>query len=145
LEILKIVTLCGTVFFMSVNDLVADALTRIRNGCLVGAKSVSIRASKLVISILNVLRQEGFIQDYSETKDKAEAIVYLKYLRNGRPVLNEIKLVSKRSRRVYVGSKEIPKVARGLGVAILSTSSGVLSDLKARELNVGGELICTVR
>jgi len=97
------------------------------------------------MNILNVLRQEGFIQDYSEVKDKSEVIVYLKYLRNGRPVINEIDLVSKRSRRVYVGSKEIPKVARGLGVAILSTSSGVLSDQKARELNVGGELICTVR
>ena len=145
MEILKIATFYGTVTLMSVNDLVADALTRIRNGCLVGAKSVSVRCSKLVMSILNVLRQEGFIQDYSEVKDKSEVIVYLKYLRNGRPVINEIDLVSKRSRRVYVGSKEIPKVARGLGVAILSTSSGVLSDQKAIELNVGGELICTVR
>jgi small subunit ribosomal protein S8 len=131
---------------MSSQDLLADALTKIRNASAVRAKTVIVRASKFVLNVLKVLKSEGYIQDVKEPEGSKDGIiVYLKYLRNGRPVINELSLVSKRSRKVYVECSKIPKVARGLGICILSTSQGVISGIKAKELNTGGELICTVR
>ena len=127
-------------------DPIADLLTRIRNAQMRLLNNVKIPNSKFRIKILEVLKQEGFISDYkslSGSNNKSTLSVDLKYYK-GLPVIKEIKRVSKPGRRVYSRATSIPKVMNGLGLAILSTPKGVMSDSEARKNNVGGEIICRV-
>ncbi len=131
---------------MSMNDPLGDMLTRIRNAQMRRRPSVSTPASKLRGRVLDVLELEGFIRGYTRIEPKdgfPEFEIELKYF-DGQPVIRQIKRVSKPGRRVYSPVKGIPTVANGLGVAILSTPKGVMSDAAAREQNVGGEILCNV-
>lgn len=128
------------------NDPLGDMLTRIRNAQMRGRSSVVTPASKLRAWVLDVLQSEGYIRGYEAGTDTAghpEIRIELKYY-EGEPVIREIKRVSTPGRRVYKGVKEIPQVRQGLGVAIVSTPRGVMSDAAARSANVGGEVLCTV-
>lgn len=131
---------------MSMTDPVADMLTRIRNANMVKLQKVDIPSSNLKVSIANVLKQEGFIKNYKVISDNLQGIlrVYLKYIDEKDSVINEITRVSKPGGRVYVKSEDIPVVKSGLGVAVLSTSKGVVTDNAARKAGIGGELLCTV-
>ena len=131
---------------MSMNDPIGDMLTRIRNGLMRGKSSVSSPASKLRASVLDVLESEGYIRGYSRTdygNGKADLEIELKYY-EGASVIREISRVSKPGRRVYSSVKTLPQVRNGLGISILSTPKGVMSDSAARENNVGGEVLCQV-
>ena len=131
---------------MSVNDPLGDMLTRIRNAQARGKSTVTTPASKLRAWVLDVLASEGYIRGYeraSTENGQGELVISLKYY-EGEPVIREIKRVSKPGRRVYMGVNEIPTVRNGLGVSIVSTPKGVLSDAAARSANVGGEVLCTV-
>jgi small subunit ribosomal protein S8 len=139
---------------MSMSDPIADMLIRIRNAQLVGHAEVSMPASKLKASIAQVLKDEGYIEDFAirdkggdkASKDggaKKELRIGLKYYA-GRPVIERLERVSKPGLRVYRGRNDIPRVMNGLGVAILSTSRGVMTDRKARADGVGGEVLCIV-
>lgn len=131
---------------MSVNDPLGDMLTRIRNAQMRGKSTVSTPASKLRAWVLDVLADEGYIRGYernSTDNGQGELVISLKYF-EGEPVIRELKRVSKPGRRVYMGVKEIPSVRNGLGVSIVSTPKGVMSDAAARSANVGGEVLCTV-
>ena len=128
------------------NDPIGDMLTRIRNAQLRGRSTVMTPGSKLRAWVLDVLSDEGYIRGYEKMtgNDGHPAIeISLKYF-DGTPVIREVKRVSKPGRRVYLGIKDIPQVRQGLGVSIVSTSQGVMSDSAARIANVGGEVICTV-
>ena len=128
------------------NDPIGDMLTRIRNAQMRGKSTVSTPASKLRVWVLDVLADEGYIRGYEKTSsdDGHGAIeISLKYF-DGIPVIRELKRISKPGRRVYLGVKHIPQVRQGLGVSIVSTPQGVMSDANARAKNVGGEVICTV-
>ena len=128
------------------NDPLGDMLTRIRNAQMRGKSTVETPASKLRAWVLDVLAAEGYIRGYEKTtgKDGHPAIeISLKYY-EGSPVIRELKRVSKPGRRVYLGASDIPSVRQGLGVSIVSTSKGVMSDASARSQNVGGEVLCTV-
>ena len=128
------------------NDPIGDMLTRIRNGQMRGKSTVSSPASKLRGWVLDVLADEGYIRGYEKTtgSDGHPALeISLKYY-EGTPVIREVKRVSKPGRRVYMAVNDIPVVRQGLGVSIVSTSKGVMSDAAARSNNVGGEVICTV-
>ena len=128
------------------NDPIGDMLTRIRNAQMRGKSKVSSPASKLRCWVLDVLSQEGYIRGYEKTTDTAGHLsleINLKYY-DGDPVIREIKRVSKPGRRVYLGVKDIPHVRQGLGISIVSTPQGVMSDAAARSANVGGEVLCTV-
>ena len=121
-------------------------LTRIRNASLRGKSTTQSPSSKLRKWVLDVLADEGYIRGYEETTDKnghPAVEISLKYF-DGAPVIRELKRVSKPGRRVYLGSNDIPQVRQGLGVSIVSTSKGVMSDANARTQNVGGEVLCTV-
>jgi len=131
------------------SDPVADMLTRIRNANSVFKESVEIPASNLKRDILEIMKKEGFINDYKFIDDGKQGIlkVYLKYKgtrREKKPIMEGIIKVSKSGRRVYVNTRNIPNVKGGLGIAILSTSLGVMTDKEAREKKVGGEVICYV-
>lgn len=131
---------------MTMNDLVSNYLTRVRNAILAGKETVSgIPSSKILEEISRVLKEEGYICDYrvNELDGKKTIAVDLKYYRN-KSVISNIERVSTAGRRVYSQSKEIPFVREGLGISIVTTSKGVMTDAKARELNVGGEIICRV-
>lgn len=131
---------------MSLSDPLGDMLTRIRNGQRARAAAVESPASKLRANVLEVLKREGYIRGYSQAEEKAGLAtlrIELKY-HEGEPVIKEISRVSKPGRRVYSGIKDLPKVYNGLGIAILSTPRGVLSDNEARAANVGGEVLCRV-
>jgi small subunit ribosomal protein S8 len=131
---------------MSFNDPLSDLVTRIRNGQAARLSSIKSPASKLRTSLLEVLKREGYIRDYAVAQQDngvAELTVELKYS-EGQPVIREIKRVSKPGRRVYTQVKDVPRVYNGLGISILSTPRGVLSDKEAREANVGGEILCRV-
>ena len=130
---------------MSMSDPIADMLIRIRNAQLVGHTEVSMPASKLKASIAQVLKDEGYIEDFALREDgaKRELRIGLKYYA-GRPVIELLERVSKPGLRVYRGRNDIPRVMNGLGVAILSTSRGVMTDRKARADGVGGEVLCIV-
>ena len=130
---------------MSMHDPIADMLTRIRNAQLVGHSEVSMPASHLKGAIAKVLKDEGYIEDFAtrENGSKKELAIALKYYA-GRPVIERLERVSKPGLRVYKGRDDIPRVMNGLGVAILSTSRGVMTDRKARGLGVGGEVLCIV-
>ncbi|OIP83742.1 MAG: 30S ribosomal protein S8 [Rhodobacterales bacterium CG2_30_65_12] len=128
------------------NDPIGDMLTRIRNSQMRGKAHVSTPASKLRAWVLDVLLAEGYIRGYeagTDTNGHPTLEIALKYY-EGSPVIREIKRVSKPGRRVYMGAKEIPHVRQGLGVSIVSTPQGVMSDASARAANVGGEVLCTV-
>jgi len=128
------------------NDPIGDMLTRIRNAQMRGKSTVSTPASKLRAWVLDVLADEGYIRGYEKTTstDGHSAIeISLKYF-DGVPVIRELKRVSKPGRRVYLGVKDIPQVRQGLGVSIVSTPQGVMSDANAGAKNVGGEVLCTV-
>ena len=128
------------------NDPIGDMLTGIRNAQMRGKSTVSTPASKLRAWVLDVLADEGYIRGYEKTSstDGHGAIeISLKYF-DGVPVIKELKRISKPGRRVYLGVKDIPQVRQGLGVSIVSTPQGVMSDANARAKNVGGEVICTV-
>ncbi len=128
------------------NDPLGDMLTRIRNAQMRGKSTVVTPASKLRAWVLDVLADEGYIRGYeaTTTRDGHPAIeISLKYY-EGTPVIKELKRVSKPGRRVYMGVKDIPQVRQGLGVSIVSTPKGVMSDANARSQNVGGEVLCTV-
>lgn len=131
---------------MSMNDPLGDMLTRIRNSQMRGKSTVRTPASKLRAWVLDVLASEGYIRGYERTTSAAgqpELEISLKY-HDGAPVIREIKRVSKPGRRVYASVKDIPNVRNGLGVSIVSTPKGVMSDAAARTANVGGEVLCTV-
>jgi small subunit ribosomal protein S8 len=131
---------------MTLTDPLGDMLTRIRNGQRASKDSIRSPASNLRRNVLEVLRREGYIRGFETVElggGKAELAIELKY-HNGEPVIRELKRVSKPGRRVYAGLKELPSVYNGLGIAILSTPRGVLSDAEAREMRVGGEVLCTV-
>ncbi|EIC30967.1 MULTISPECIES: 30S ribosomal protein S8 [Methylomicrobium] len=130
---------------MSMTDPIADMLTRIRNGQAAGKKIVKQPSSKLKVAIAKVLKEEGYISDYStETVgNHTEMTIVLKYYR-GAPVIESIKRVSRPGLRIYKSKDELPKVLGGLGIAIVSTSNGVMTDRAARAIGHGGEVICTV-
>lgn len=131
---------------MAMNDPIGDMLTRIRNAQLRRRPKVSTPASNMRARVLDVLTEEGYIRGYARVEQKgsdAEFEIELKYY-NGQPAIREIERVSKPGRRVYSPVKELKTVRNGLGVAILSTPKGVMSDSRAREENVGGEVICNV-
>ena len=131
---------------MAFVDPIGDMITRIRNAQLRLLSNVKIPSSKFRAKILDVLKQEGYISNYkllSETNNKSSFVVDLKY-HNGMPVIKEIKRISKPGRRIYAKADSISKIKNGLGVAIVSTSIGIMSDSDARMKNVGGEIICRV-
>ena len=129
---------------MSMSDPIADMLTRIRNGQSASKAEVAMPASTVKASIAEVLKNEGYIKDYSVTEDvKAEMTVSLKYF-EGAPVIETIKRVSRPGLRVFKGKDELPKVLNGLGVAIVTTSKGVMTDREARAAGIGGEILCVV-
>jgi small subunit ribosomal protein S8 len=125
-------------------DTLADMVTRIRNAQMASKTDVKMPSSKMKISVAQVLKDEGYVADFSVTADiKPELTITLKYF-GGKPVIESIKRVSRPSLRQYKGTGELPKVSGGLGVAIVSTSKGVMTDRAARAAGVGGEVICTV-
>ena len=131
---------------MSMNDPLGDMLTRIRNAQMRGKSTVRTPASKIRGWVLDVLKNEGYIRGYEAAEGARglpELEISLKYF-DGEPVIRELKRVSKPGRRVYAGVKEIPSVRQGLGIAIVSTPKGVMSDAQARTENVGGEVLCRV-
>ena len=130
---------------MSMNYRLADMLSQIRNGQQARLASVSVHASKLLGNVLEVLKKEGFIGDYRKVEADArpEYEIELKY-HEGERVIKEIVCISKPGRRVYCEISKLPKYYNGLGIAILSTSKGVMSDFDARQANVGGEVLCSV-
>ncbi len=130
---------------MSMSDPLADMLTRIRNGQRVNKETVSSPASNMRQRVLDVLEREGFIRGYNrdENSGKPQINIELKY-HDGSPVIREIKRISKPGLRVYSSVADLPRVRNGLGISIVSTPKGVLSDSEARHQNVGGEIICTV-
>ncbi len=130
---------------MSMSDPVADMLTRIRNAEMSEKASVSMPSSKLKVSIAVVLKDEGYIEEFAvrENSGKPELDIALKYYA-GRPVIERIERVSRPGLRIYKGSSDLPRVLNGLGIAIVSTPRGVMTDRKARATNVGGEVLCLV-
>lgn len=128
------------------NDPIGDMLTRIRNAQMRGKSTVRTPASKMRVRVLDVLASEGYIRGYEAVTGETghpELEISLKYF-EGTPVIREMKRVSKPGRRVYMGVRDIPSVRQGLGVSIVSTPKGVMSDAAARAANVGGEVLCTV-
>ena len=131
---------------MSMSDPIADMLTRIRNAGKAKFNSVDIPGSKLKTEMARVLKEEGYIRNYKFIKDGKQGIlrIYLKYDDEQNHTIYRMERVSKPSRRVYVGSRDVRPVYNGMGIAILSTSKGILTDKQARMENVGGEIICSV-
>ena len=131
---------------MSFTDPIADMITRIRNAQLRTLRTVIIPNSKFRVKILEVLKVEGYISDYkflSDAKNKGSLLIDLKYY-NGLPVIKEIKRISKPGRRIYIKANSIPRIQSGLGIAVVSTSMGIMSDNEPRLKNIGGEIICSV-
>ncbi len=131
---------------MTMSDPIGDMLTRIRNGQKAGMKKILCPFSSMRASVLNVLKESGFIRDYKEQLAETghkELSIELKY-DAGQPVIRELRRVSKPGRRIYTAAREMPRFYNGLGVTIVSTPQGVMDDQKAREQNVGGEVLCQV-
>ena len=130
---------------MSMSDPIADMLTRIRNGLAAEKAEVAMPASKLKEAIAKVLKEEGYIDDYRRVEEdgKPVLVIVLRYY-EGRPAIEEIRRVSRPGLRIFKGKKDLPKVRGGLGTAIISTSKGVVTDRRARQLGEGGEVICYV-
>jgi small subunit ribosomal protein S8 len=131
---------------MSLSDPIADMLTRVRNALRINKSEVSIRASKICEGIAAVLKKEGYITDFDRIDDGKQGIlrVFLKYDMEGQPIIREIKRVSKPGRRMYSAVEDLPHVLGGMGVAVISTSKGIMSDRDCRNEKVGGEILCTV-
>jgi small subunit ribosomal protein S8 len=131
---------------MSLSDPIADMLTRIRNAARINKSEVNIKASNICEGIAAVLKKEGYIEDFDRIDDGRQGIlrITLKYDQEGLAIINEIKRISKPGCRIYSSVDELPRVLAGMGIAIISTSSGVMSDRSCREANVGGEILCTV-
>ena len=134
---------------MSTTDPIADMLTRIRNAIMAGHNYVVVPDSKMKLAIAGILKDEGFIENYDVTKDQPQPMIriWLKYAgdrKDRRPVIAGLRRVSKPGRRVYTDKKDIPWVRSGMGIAILSTSKGVMTGKKARRLGVGGEVLCYI-
>jgi small subunit ribosomal protein S8 len=131
---------------MAITDPIADLLTRVRNAGKAKFSSVDVPGSKLKIEIVKILKDEGFIRNYKFLKDGKQGIlrIYLKYGPGQKSVIFGIKRISKPGRRMFTGSKDIKPVYNGMGIAILSTSKGVMTDARARKENVGGELLCNI-
>jgi small subunit ribosomal protein S8 len=131
---------------MSASDPIADMLTRVRNAIRINKTKVNIKASNICEGIAAVLKQEGYIEDFDRIDDGKQGIlrVTLKYDQNGQSVISEIVRISKPGRRIYSSVDKLPHVLAGYGVAIVSTSKGVMSDRNCRKDNVGGEILCTV-
>ena len=131
---------------MSLSDPIADMLTRIRNAARINKSEVNIKASNICEGIASVLKNEGYIEDFDRIGDGRQGIlrVTLKYDRNGQSIFSEITRISKPGRRIYSSVDELPRVLAGMGIAVISTSRGVMSDRSCRQNNVGGEILCTV-
>jgi len=127
-------------------DPIADMLTRIRNAGHARFDKVDIPASRMKIGLARIFKDEGFIKNYKVIKDNRQGIlrVYLKYVDQQQPLIQGLRRISKPGRRVYSGSEELPKVQGGLGVAVISTSKGVVTDRQARKMQVGGEVLCAI-
>jgi small subunit ribosomal protein S8 len=130
---------------MPVTDQIGDFITRIRNAGTAGHKTVDAPASKIKFGIAQILKEQGFIEDFQKVDDSVQGTirVTLKYYKR-KPVIKKIVRISKPGRRIYVPSDNLPRVFNGLGIAILSTSKGVVTGKQAKQLNVGGEVVCTV-
>ncbi|MGA9351741.1 MAG: 30S ribosomal protein S8 [Anaerolineae bacterium] len=134
---------------MTMTDPIADMLTRIRNAAMAGHSYVVVPSSKMKLAIAGILKDEGFIENYDVTRDHPQPMIriWLKYAgdrKDRRPVITGLRRVSKPGRRVYTDKKDIPWVLSGMGIAILSTSKGVMTGKKARRLGVGGEMLCYI-
>jgi len=131
---------------MSLSDPIADMLTRIRNAVRINRQQVNIKASNICEGIAAALKEEGYIEDFDRIDDGKQGIlrVTLKYDQAGEPIISEIKRTSKPGRRVYSSVEQLPHVLGGMGIAIVSTSKGIMSDRSCRKANVGGEILCTV-
>ena len=131
----------------AVTDPVADYLTRIRNAQKARHPHVDVPASNLKRAITQILKDKGYVQDYVSVEDPKQGLirVYLKYLRGGKPVIQKLTRISKPGLRRYVGADDLPRVLNGLGIAIISTSRGVMSDKEARRAGIGGEVLATVQ
>ena len=131
---------------MSLSDPIADMLTRVRNALRINREHVNVKASKICEGIAVVLKEEGYIVDYDRIDDSNQGLlrIALKYDNVGGPVIEKLDRTSKPGKRIYLPVKELPYVMGGMGIAIISTSKGVMSDRKCRESNVGGEILCTV-
>ncbi len=131
---------------MNMTDPIADMLTRIRNGLIARHQYVLVPGSKMKIAIARILKEEGFIKDVEILRDNPQRTlkIWLKYASGKEPVLTGLRRVSKPGLRVYTGKRELPRVLGGLGLAILSTPKGIMTERKARRLGVGGEILCYV-
>ena len=131
---------------ISTNDPISDFLTRIRNAALAKHKSLRVPRSKMLERIATILHEEGYIADTEFTEDgvRGEIVMHLRYLQDRSHAITKLRRISKPSRRRYVNAGEIPRVKNGLGIAIMSTSKGVMTGYNARRNNVGGEVLCTI-
>ena len=131
---------------MSVTDLIADQLTVIRNAIMAGKKTVLVKRSGTIEGIVKIIKDEGFIDNYKVIEDNKQGQIklYLKYLDDGRPIMENLKRISSPGLREYVPAKNVKKVLGGVGIAILSTSNGLMTDKQAKEKGIGGELLCKV-
>jgi len=131
---------------MSMTDPIADMLTRVRNAAGARFDKVDIPASRMKISLAKILKEEGYIKNYKVIKDNRQGVlrVYLKYNEQNLPLIQGLRRVSRPGRRVYAGHEDLPRVQGGLGVAVISTSQGVVTDRQARKLQVGGEVLCEI-
>jgi len=133
---------------MSVTDPIADMLTRIRNAGMAGHSQVAVPSSKMKLAIARILKEEGFVRDYRLVEEKPQPVIriWLKYVdeKPRQHIINHLERISKPGCRLYVGKKEVPWVRSGLGIAILSTPKGILTDRQARRLGVGGEVVCRI-
>lgn len=131
---------------MAANDTISDMLTRIRNANLARHQTTSMPSTKMTRSIALVLKQEGFIADFEESGEgvKRQLVLALKYKKNRKPLIGALKRISKPGLRVYANRKELPRVLGGIGIAIISTSSGIMTDRDARRQGLGGEVLCYV-
>ena len=131
---------------MSLSDPIADMLTRIRNAARIKSRQVNIKCSKVCMAIAAVLKTEGYIDDFERIEDATQGIlrVTLKYDQTGRSVIEQIKRVSKPGRRVYSSVDDLPSVMNGMGIAVISTSKGLMSDKSCRQAKIGGEIVCMV-
>ncbi len=125
-------------------DPIADMLTRIRNVLPLGKKEVVVPLSKLKLRLAEILQAEGYIASFHVNEKKRELKLVLKYLPSGKPAITNLRRISKPGRRVYVKHDELPRVLNGLGIAIISTSSGIMTDAEARQKKLGGEVICYI-
>jgi small subunit ribosomal protein S8 len=132
---------------MAANDTIADMLTRLRNACMARHQTTEVPSTKMTRSIAKVLKEEGFIADYDEVGEgvKRNLVIALKYKGKGKkPIISALKRVSKPGFRVYSNRKDLPRVLGGIGIAIISTSSGIMTDCEARRNGLGGEVLCYI-